>query len=247
MRPRYVFRIDPSRRRRLQITAAVLAQLLVIVGLIYALTDKDDDVTADASHLAPTTTSVAANGGPTPTGGQPGATDGQPGATGATTAGNNGTATSVAGRQRKCGTNPPDSPQPPPSDWANYWQTMPDTNQPMTVTVCVDDATPAVGQLVTLTVVADDPDAHIGTAECDIDVSWDGEAGNLCHDVFVPNTAPEPTPAKEHGHVEKTYTHTYEKAGDKVIDVEVWSGPSDGKRHPYHNTADARLAVTVKG
>jgi hypothetical protein len=238
MNPRYVFRIDPSRRRRLQIIAAVLVQLIVVVGLIVALTADDDASTTDAFKTTSTTSRRAGAAGATPTGGQPGATT-------ATNGGGATGTTSAAGSQRRCGSNPPDSPQPPPSDWATYWQTKPDTNQPMTVTICVDDATPAVGQVVTLTVVADDPDASVGTGECDIQVSWDGEVGNLCHDVRVPTASPEPTPPKTPGHVEKTYTHTYEKAGDKIIDVEVWSGPSDGKRHPYHNAADARLAVTA--
>jgi hypothetical protein len=116
----------------------------------------------------------------------------------------------------------------------------------MSLTICVDDITPAVGQLVTLTVTADDPDAHIGDGECDVFVTWDANRGSSCRDTVQPTNEPQPTPAEEHGHVQRTFTHTYSsETTDPTVDVSVWSGPDDGKRYPYNSLANIELRLTV--
>ena len=93
--------------------------------------------------------------------------------------------------------------------------------------------------------IADDPDAHIGEESCDVYVTWDSNSGSLCRDVVIPTSEPRPTPDEEHGHVEKTYTHTYGTVGEPLIDVSVWSGPGDGHRYPYNSYANIELKLTV--
>lgn len=148
-------------------------------------------------------------------------------------------------KEKACASAPPAEATPRPDDWANDWQTEPDANQPMTLQICLDDAKPRVGQLVTLTVIADDPDASIGEGDCDITVSWMSNAGSLCRDYVVHDGTTEPTPAKEHGHVEKTYSHTYTKAQTYLVDVYASSSVYTGKRHPYASSAHAELHVSV--
>jgi hypothetical protein len=148
-------------------------------------------------------------------------------------------------KEKKCAAGSVQDPQPPPDNWAQTWQTQPDTNQPMTMEICIDDVNPKVGQLVTLTVTADDPDASIGTDDCDIFVSWMSDHGSLCRDALVAPQGPEPTPAKEHGHVVKQYTHTYTKAQTYLVDVTAWSSDFNGHPHPYDNYSSAELHLSV--
>ncbi len=58
----------------------------------------------------------------------------------------------------------------------------------------VDDLTPKVGQVVTLNVLAEDPDAKIGTGDCDMYVTWDGNSGSLCRDTVAVPSEPKPRP-----------------------------------------------------
>jgi len=155
------------------------------------------------------------------------------------------TAKPVEVKEKACADAPAAQPTPRRDDWATYWQTEPDANAPMTLSICLDDAKPKVGQLVTLTVIADDPDASVGEGDCDIYVSWMSNPGNLCRDTVVEGRPPEPTPAKEHGHQVKTFTHTYTKAQTYLVDVSAWSSPADPMPHPYRNSASAELHVTV--
>ena len=83
----------------------------------------------------------------------------------------------------------------------------------MSLKICVDDITPAVGQLVTLIVMADDPDARIGDGACDVYVTWDSNHRQPLPRHRSPTNDPQPTPAEERGHVEKTFTHTYSDGG----------------------------------
>jgi len=155
------------------------------------------------------------------------------------------TTTTLDAREPKCATAPKKDATAPPDDWASYWQTRPASNQPLSLEICLDDVTPTVGQLVTLTVTADDPDATIGEANCDIYVSFVTSPGSDCRDFRGPTSAPEPTPPAAHGHVVKTYTYTYAKAQTYLVFVTVWSSPESGKPHPYASKADASLHVSV--
>jgi hypothetical protein len=155
------------------------------------------------------------------------------------------TAKPVEVKEKACASAPAAQPTPRPDDWATEWQTEPDANQPMTLSICVDDLKPKVGQLVTLTVIADDPDASVGTGDCDIIVSWMSNPGNLCRDYVLHDGQTRPTPAKEHGHVEKTYTHTYTKAQTYLVTVDAASTEYTGHRHPYASGAEATLDLSV--
>jgi hypothetical protein len=149
-------------------------------------------------------------------------------------------------KQQQCVDAPSQGVQQPPDDWAQDYETKPDPNQPMTVRVCIDDVSPKVGQLVHLTVVADDPDAVVKDGDCDIQVWWtEGNTGSLCRDFISHRTPPPPTPPKEHGHMEKTYTHTYSEAKQYLVEVDVASGPGESAPHPYDNFAQVKIDVTA--
>ena len=155
------------------------------------------------------------------------------------------TAKPVEVKENQCTSAPAAEPQPRRDDWATYWQTEPDANQPMTLEVCLDDVKPKVGQLITLTLIADDPDASIGEAECGVFVTWLSDHSNLCRDYIINDGKVEPTPTKEHGHFEKTYTHTYTKAQTYLVEASTASSEYTGKPHPYASSADVQLHVSV--
>ena len=147
----------------------------------------------------------------------------------------------------RCVSVPPGDPRPTTNEWYRYWHTQPQPNDGISLTLCIDDVTTRVGQVVTLRVVADDPDASIGTGPCDVIVEWDGQ-GNLCHDTVSPtDPEPQPTPAEQPGHVDLTFKHTYDTPGERIVYVDVWSGPDDGhKPHPYHSTAAGEIKLVVR-
>ena len=149
-------------------------------------------------------------------------------------------------KDRKCAVAPNAGVQSRPDDWAKYWATEPDSNQPLTLQICVDDISPKVGQLVRLTVIADDPDAVVLDGNCDIFVWWIGpNPGTLCRDAVAIRNPPPPPPAKEHGHQQKTYTHSYTKAQTYLLEVDVASGPGSSEPNPYDNYATATLDILV--
>jgi hypothetical protein len=235
----------------LQFAAAVLfAVTLLVAGLVVAFRAKDDKA-VNASNNASTTTSVTADPGIyVPTSAPPEAaatttttTTSKPKpAAAATTA-----ATVDDAAELHCVTTTASDPTPTPDDWATYWQTKPDPpqNKGLSLKICVDDLTPKVGQVLTLNVLADDPDAKIGTGDCDIYVTWDSNTGSKCRDTVAVPTEPKPTPKAEHGRVTKTYTHTYNASGDHTIDVSAWSGPDSPDRHPYASYNSIELQVRV--
>jgi hypothetical protein len=129
--------------------------------------------------------------------------------------------------------------------WQDTWQTQPEPDDPLVVEICIDDVTPRVGQKVTLTITADDPDAKIDSSDqCQVDVYWDG-GGDLCHDVIVRTTSTSPVPPEEHGHVVLPLTHTYTQADTYTISVAVYSGPDSPQPHPYADSVYQEMAVTV--
>lgn len=147
----------------------------------------------------------------------------------------------------KCVTIGPGEPRPTTRDWDQYWQTKPQPNDGISLTMCIDDITPRIGQVVTMRVIADDPDATIGSGPCDVIVEWDG-SGAVCHDkVSETDPDPQPTPPEQPGHVDLSFQFTYQSAGPRIVYADVWSGPDDGRKpHPYHNTQEASLKVTVR-
>ena len=129
------------------------------------------------------------------------------------------------------------------TDWHRYWLTEPQPNDPMTVEVCIDDVTPAVGQEVLVTLTASDPDAVIPD-DCSMAVFWEGSFGDLCRDVFVMRPGPEPTPPEQPGNLAKTFAHVYEDSGSRTLTGRAFSGPPVGP-HPYSSYARADIVVDV--
>ena len=210
-----------------------------------ALRNDDDARTVNASDLDATTTSTSTL---------------DPVVVSTTTTPGLSTTTAVKGKttttvkavtdddpESYCATTAPAEPTPVQDDWATYWQTKPEPNSALHLTICIDDRTPAAGQLVTLTVTADDPDAEIGDGDCDIYVTWESNPGSLCRDTVIASDEPRPIAARKHGHVVKNFTHTYNSAGEPNVDVSAWSGPGDGHRYPYNSYANIELKVIVHG
>ena len=224
----------------------MFAVTLLVAGLVVAF--RGDGTNRTLASTSSSTSTTTAN-----TGTDPGVfvpTSAPPASTSSTTIKNpkaTGTTAKDDPPELRCVTTTPSEPTPEPDDWATYWQTKPDPfeNKGLLLKICVDDLTPKVGQLVTLNVLADDPDAKIGNGACDIYVTWDGNSGSLCRDTVAVPTDPKPTPKAEHGRVTMTYTHTYNGTGEKTIDVSAWSGPDSPDRHPYASYNSIELHVTV--
>jgi hypothetical protein len=243
---RYRLPIEPDQRRRLQFTAAALfAVTLLVAGLVVALRgDNDNALDASSSSTLTTRSEAAADdvGVFVTTSTRP-----PPPTTTAVKAAGAATTTTEAdpGKELKCVHTTDSTATPQPDDWAKYWTTKPEPNEPLKLLVCVDDVSPADGQEVTLSVVADDNDAKIGEGDCDVHVDWTGDTPNTCRNDVVVTQQPQPTPAREKGHVQLTYTHRFTRTGESVVDVSVWSGPSDGKRYPYNSYNSVELQITV--
>ena len=129
--------------------------------------------------------------------------------------------------------------------WQERWQTMPRPNDPARISICIDDKTPKVGQTVTVTLRADDPDAVIVEQECGYLLEWEGAQPNLCRDYLIPHEGPRPTPPQQPGHVIVRFTHVYGTPGGRTIVGTVRSSRYEGYRSPYADEARADLPVVV--
>jgi hypothetical protein len=118
-------------------------------------------------------------------------------------------------------------------------------NDPVTIRICVDDITPAIGQKVTVTLVADDPDAVLVDEECGWGIMWGDEplVGSLCRD-FLRTGTPSPF-VEEPGHIERWARHVYASAGVFTIRGSAWSGEYDGYKNRYSSRAEAKLTIRV--
>lgn len=151
-----------------------------------------------------------------------------------------------------CAQTTPAEPAPAPSDWASYWTTKPAPNNGLDLKICVEDATPKINTTVKLYVLAQDPDAEIGTGSCDIFVRWDSNDSPAdCPDrdgVTAPPDEPQATPSEPKQPCCRrtmTYVHEYSETGEFIIDVNAWSGPNSPERHPYASYNSIELRVNV--
>ncbi len=154
--------------------------------------------------------------------------------------------TTVLAAERKCATATGATTT--NTTWSNYYSSDPGANQPATVTICIDDIHPKVGHKAVLTVTAKDPDGTIAADdECAVYVSWESDPGSLCYDVLIPpGTGPKPAPpARQAGAVDKTVNHTYSKAGDFKIEVDITTG-GDPHRNPYSSGVTVTLPIHVR-
>jgi hypothetical protein len=244
----------PARAAALRLLVGV-AVLLLGIGLIAALSkasddDEDDDrVAAEESSTSSTrrTTTTALG---LPGEGRSTVTTGQGGSTSSTsrrTTTTRGSTTSTTRDddlpQPGCASGGGGPAIPPPDDWATKWQTKPQANDPAKVTICVDDVTPKVGQVVHLSLRGDDPDAVIPNEQCSWFVTWEGPHDNPCQNVTVPTGDPKPTPDQVPGHVVVQLEHTYDTPGAKTIIGSVAS--TDGDLGPYTSYAEADLVIQV--
>ena len=237
-----------------------VAALLVALGVVAALQKAGDDDDVDDDEVATqedsTTTSRRSSTSTSlrlPGGTQPSVTTGGSSSTSSTTKGSTttkkGAATTTTvdedAPEPACVSAGGGSATPTEADWAERWQTMPQPNDPATVSICVDDVTPKVGQKVILSIVGDDPDAIFPTSECGTFVTWEGGHASFCRDFVIAWDEPRPTPKQEPGHVLQHFAHTYESPGQKTVTGSVWSAEYDGYTSPYSSRAIAALQVTV--
>jgi hypothetical protein len=247
----------PARSAALRLLIGLCA-LLVGIGLVAALAKASDDDDSDrvsaeestSSSRRTTTTELELPGGASSS-----STTGGGGSSTSTTS----RATSTTRRPASTTTTAPDDeaaepacasagggqPTPVDPDWAERWQTMPKPNDPATVSICVDDVTPKVGQKITLSIVGDDPDAIFPTNECGVFITWEGEHASFCRDFLIAWEDPRPTPKEEPGHVLQYHAHTYDTPGTRTLTGSVWSAEYDGYTSPYSSRAIAELQIRV--
>jgi hypothetical protein len=219
------------RARAILITPVVA--VLVAAGL--GGCGGDDDTQAGAGGTTTTSSSTTSSTTPTPTPAE------------ATSSSTTATTKEAGGHdtppEKRCVDASSGPVQPVADDWGSRWQTKPEANDPVTMTICIDDATPAVGQTVRLTLTADDPDAKIVEAECGWFVTWQDDHDNLCRDFLLAGV--HPTPAEEPGHVEVSDTHVYTQPGSFTIIASVWSAEYVGYTSPYSSYVEANIPVQV--
>lgn len=121
-------------------------------------------------------------------------------------------------------------------------------NQPLTLEVC-GPVSAKVGQSVTFTVVATDPDAPVFEDQCfggDPEVDFgDGGPQARC---TVACDAPirDRKTAPEAGALKKALTHMYSKAGTYTATFTYRSGSACDRDNPYASTGSVSMTVTVK-
>ena len=122
-------------------------------------------------------------------------------------------------------------------------------NQPLTLEVC-GPVSAKVGQSVSFTVVATDPDAAIFEDQCfagdpEVDFGDGGPQARCIVDCAPPDRNKKPAP--EAGSLKKTLTHTYSKAGTYTATFTYRSGSACDRDNPYASTGSVSMTVTVKG
>lgn len=251
-------RIEPDQRRRLQfIAATLLALTLVAAGLVVAFrNDSPKEINAqddpspttlqDSGFVVPTLP-----GDPVPTTLRTTTTRPANGGTAASTSSTTSTtakASEVENKERKCVNTTASQPEPAADDWTDYWTTKPEPNYPLEMAICVDDATPKVGQKISLGLLARDADMKITTEQCDVRVTWEGPPRDCRQDILA---QPKGDPGKHEinsktkNQITLEFTRTFDESGERTISVSVWSGPDDGKRYAYANYSSLEMTINV--
>lgn len=117
------------------------------------------------------------------------------------------------------------------------------TNKGMTVTLCFDDPTPKVGQTVTITVHANDPDAFITNDDCGGHLGIDSNYARDCR--VTVDTAQRQTPPRSEGDVLFTFPYKFTSAGDHSVGASSTSGGREGYVNPYASFANIVRTITV--
>jgi hypothetical protein len=134
------------------------------------------------------------------------------------------------------------------------WDPEPAANQPLTADVTYTPTNPKVGDEVTFTVQAVDPDASPVSDHCDFAGSEPavqfGEKGYvagcplaLCtpSDQYGAWTPPKPVRTEK----SFVYRHTYMAGGNFDMTAQLFSGPGGCSNYPYGNNARVLAKVTV--
>lgn len=146
----------------------------------------------------------------------------------------------------------------PPAEWNANWTTPLEPNDPVTLLLCIDDMHPAVGQTVTLTLVADDPDAEFRGSRCKYYFWWETDDLGRClgspawGGALAPGAPPtQPAPTGLPGHLEASETYVYETPGARSAGANVVTfqpGPGiggGGGATPYESSAEAYIDIVV--
>jgi hypothetical protein len=137
-----------------------------------------------------------------------------------------------------------------------YWDPPPPTNQPITLQVTPSATEVSVGQEVTLSIVADDPDATLKVACMPSGpiVRWGDPNQNIyACDPGCPEPGPRhgawDTPAPEPGHFDGVEKWTYNTPGTYTVNVYVSSSQACafgyGGYSPYGSYASTVITITV--
>lgn len=134
------------------------------------------------------------------------------------------------------------------------WSPAPGANQPLSIAVSVSPALPKAGELVTVTVVAADPDAVVTTnggsyffadphsQEAQIGFPAMVDAGVARYGQWTP---PSPQP----GGIELSFAHTFSQAGTFDFTFAALSGdegdPGNVERNPYASRGSTKVPITV--
>lgn len=141
-----------------------------------------------------------------------------------------------------------------PSCGAFAWSPAPAANQPLAIAVEVTPAAPKAGELVTVKVIASDPDALVTTnggsyffadpnsTEPQIGFPALVDAGVARYGQWTP-------PAAQPGRLERSFTHTFSQAGTFDFTFAALSGdegdPGNVERNPYASRGSAKVPITV--
>ena len=238
----------PFRRSTLVVGAAALAVVVALPSLLASRDDRAAISTSASSGVtdpvasAPATTEVA---GALPAAAPLAATVAQPAAT---TAPAKAAAAPAPPAAATC-LNSTD-----PSCGAFAWSPAPAANQPLTIAVEVFPAQPRVGELVTVKVIATDPDALVTTnggsyffadphsLEPQIGFAATVDAGVTRYGQWTP-------PPAQPGRLELSFTHTFSQAGTFDFTFAALSGdegdPGNVERNPYASRGSAKVPISV--
>lgn len=120
-------------------------------------------------------------------------------------------------------------------------------NAPLTMQVCVDPTPAKVGQPVTFSVTASDPDAPIVDGQCEAGIRARFGDESLTSGCRTSCAAPaqQQEYAKEPGKFATQFTHTYTKAGTYTAVFTARSG-RDCDQNPYASTGEVAVEVVVE-
>ena len=126
----------------------------------------------------------------------------------------------------------------------------PPVSHPITVSITFSPPNPTTGEKVTIHVVADNPDTHLGSYTISYGGDRDGQGSAV--DVLCDSAparqryGPWDPPAKNPGHEEFDFENTYSQAGSYPVTFTISTAPGCGD-DVYHSDGKADATMTVTG